>query len=63
MNKWGYVKLISRRGATDGGDAVLELLKWCGKPNTLMVTLEEAKLFWENPFAPAPKRGSSLLRK
>lgn len=52
MNKWKYIQLISKRGGLNGeDDGVLALLKWSGKPNTLLVTAEEARAFWENPPA------------
>ena len=57
MTKWEYVKLISKRGDANGGNTgVLDLLSWCGKANTLQVTEEEARLFWENPLAPHPSK-------
>lgn len=55
MNKWEYIRLISKRGSVFGNaDGVLDLLHWCEKPNTIQVTDEEAQLFWENPLAPPP---------
>ena len=48
MTKWDYIRLISKKGSPDGTHGgVLDLLQWCGKPNTAAVTEEEARAFWE----------------
>ena len=53
--KWRYIRLISKRGSAYGGNGgVLALLEWCGKRNTMDVTLEEAKAFWELAETPKP---------
>ncbi len=48
MTKWDYIDLISKNGAPDGScGGVLDLLDKTQKPNTMSVTLEEAKAFYE----------------
>ena len=48
MTKWEYLNLISKRGTHYGANGgVLDLLKWCNKPNTASVTKKEAMAFWK----------------
>ena len=49
MNKWDYIHLISQRGSHYGYDGgVFDLLTWSHRENTMSVTLDEAKAFWES---------------
>lgn len=48
MNKWDYIRLISSRGDRYGYcGGVYDLLEWCKKVNTMDVTFDEAKAFWD----------------
>lgn len=48
MDKWEYIRLISKRGNHYGyNGGVFDLLEWCKKENTMSVTFEETKEFWE----------------
>ena len=50
------LKQISERGDRYGGHGgILDLLKWCNKEGVIHVTMEEARLFLENPNAPSPQ--------
>lgn len=58
-----YMKQIRERGDVYGGSGgTLDLLTWCGKFCTRDVTLEEAKLFFENPSAPCPLRENGQIK-
>ena len=49
MDKWDYIRLISSRGDRYGYQGgVYDLLEWCKKENTTLVTAQEAKEFWEH---------------
>ncbi|MEG0597145.1 MAG: hypothetical protein RR502_03770 [Oscillospiraceae bacterium] len=48
-----YLCAISNRGDSYGAHGgILDLLSWCGKPNTQAVTLDDARRFYENPNQP-----------
>lgn len=52
MEKLEYLTKISHRGDRYGGHGgILDLLTWCGKPNTASVTVDEARVFLENPLS------------
>ncbi|MEG1862756.1 MAG: hypothetical protein RR198_04025 [Oscillospiraceae bacterium] len=42
MDKWYYIKLISKR------DMLIDLMDWAGVINTQEVTFEQAKSFYES---------------
>ena len=64
MTKWEYISLISKQGTTYGYDGgVLDLLEWCGKPNTTDVTLEEAKELWERCNAVLAEKNADSQRE
>ena len=46
MTKWEYIRKISACGDRYGNNGgIFDLLRWCGKTNTLEVTEEEARDF------------------
>ena len=59
-----YLREISKRGDRYGGSGgILDLLRWCGKPNTCSVTLEEARSFYERPDGKCrPEEGSGSAK-
>lgn len=41
MDKWAYIELISKK------DMLLDLLNWARVTNTMQITIEQAKFFYE----------------
>lgn len=44
-SKWDYIRRISEYGAANNMDAVLKLLEWYDRPNTLSITKAQAQDF------------------
>lgn len=63
QKKSDYLRAISKRGDAYGGcGGLLDLLCWCEKPNTLLVTMEEARRFYEHPEAPYAKKAERCTK-